>query len=234
MKNYMVLENDYFQIIIPKTIKKYGEEILNYSTKKIKEFLDFFNESTYGEKIKGSFFINSNDFFARIKELDPKANPPSWARGCFYGGETQILLNKNNLDEGFYTLAHETFHLFFSKFIYEKNNMDRIVWLDESLAGNFDGFAEKSITDGTFKKIIINLLNNNNLPKMSDLDFAKGNIKTSNYNGYDLFTIVGRYLIETKSKDELLKYVNYKNKVIKDGDIILIESLEYFKEKYNL
>ncbi len=234
MKNYIVLENENIQIIIPQNLKKYGKDVLDYSTNKIKDYLDFFNESTYGEKIKGAFFINSNDFFARIKVLDPEATPPSWAQGCFYGGETQILLNENDLDAHFFTLAHETFHLLFSKFIYEKNNMDRIVWLDESLAANFDGHTEKNITDGTFKKIIINLLNNKNLPKMADLDFAKDNIKTSNYNGYDLFTIVGRYLIETKSKDELLKYINDKNTIIKDGNTILIKSLEYFKEKYNL
>lgn len=234
MKNYIVLENEYFQIIIPQSLKKYGSEVLNYSTNKIKDYLDFFNESAYDEKIKGAFFINSNDFFARIKTLDPKATPPSWAQGCFYGGETQILLNENDLDANFFTLAHETFHLLFSKFIYEKNKIDRIVWLDESLAANFDGHTEKNITDGAFKKIIIKLLNNKNLPKMADLDFDKENIKTSNYNGYDLFSIVGRYLLETKSKDDLLKYIKDTNKITKDGDTILTESLEYFKEKYNL
>ena len=69
---------------------------------------------------------------------------------------------------------------------------------------------------------------------MSDLSFKKGNVITSKYNGYDLFKIVGRYLIETKKHDKLLKYVNDKNSIIKDGDTILIESLKYFKEKYNL
>ena len=69
---------------------------------------------------------------------------------------------------------------------------------------------------------------------MNDLEFSKGNIKTEDYNGYDLFKVVGRYLIETKAQDELLKYINDKSKVISDGNTILEVSLKYFLEKYNL
>ena len=234
MEKYITLENDYFQIRILKTLKSYGEEVLSYSTEKMKEYLQFFKESTYGKKIKGSFFTNGDDFFARIKELAPEATPSPWAKGCFYGGETQILLDEDNLYERFHTLAHETFHLLFKRFVYERNNMERIIWLDESLAGNFDGLTEKKIEKGEFVDIINRVSHTKKLPKMSDLDFKKNNVKTADYNGYDLFKIVGRYLIETKSKDELLEYVNDKDRVIKDGNNILNESLEYFKEKYNL
>ena len=41
----------------------------------------------------------------------------------------------------------------------DKNNMNRIVWLDESLAGNFDGSTQKIIDNGEFKEIVYNLLN---------------------------------------------------------------------------
>ena len=69
---------------------------------------------------------------------------------------------------------------------------------------------------------------------MNDLEFSKGNIKTEDYNGYDLFKVVGRYLIETKTQEELLKYINDKSKVINDGNTILEVSLRYFLKKYNL
>jgi len=234
MEKYITLENDFYKILIQESIKEYGEEVLKYSTDKLKQFLYFFKKESYGEKIRGAFFVTREDFFNRIKELDPKSNPPSWAQGCFYGGETQILLNPQNIYERYCTLVHESFHLLFQKFIYEENNMDRIVWLDESLAGNFDGTTEKLIENGKFLEIILNLKNNKQLPNMNDLDFSKGNIQTENYNGYDLFKVVGRYLIETKSQDELLKYVNNKNKIISDGNTILEISIRYFLEKYNL
>ena len=195
--------------------------------------MSFFKEQNY-EKIKGAFLIKHDDFIDRIKEVSfPNSSlPPKWATGCFYGGETQILLNENNPYERFNTLAHESFHLLFSKFVYEKNNIDRIVWLDESLASNFDGSTDKLIKANTFENIIIKLINNGKLPKMNELSFSKDNIITKEYNGYDLFKVVGRYLIETKN--DLLNYINDKEKVINDGEKILEESLNYFILKYNL
>lgn len=236
MKNYIIITNDYYEIYLPESLREFGKDVLKYSTDKIKEYLRFFNEESYGEKIKGAFMVNRDDFISRIKEVtNPNVTlPPEWATGCFYGGETQMLIDENNPYEKFYTLAHETFHLVFTKFVYEKNNHDRVVWLDESLAGNFDGTTENLLRDGKFKDIIINLLKNKNLPKMNDLKFSKGNIITKEYNGYLLFKIVGRYLIETKNKVELLDYINDLNHVIEDGDIILNESLKYFSKKYEI
>ena len=157
VNDYITIENEYFEIYIPISFKDYGYEVLNYSTEKIKEYFKFFNKLKYGAKIKGSFFTTREDFINRIKTLDPNANPPIWASGCFYGGETQILLDTNNVYNKFRTLAHETFHLLFNKFVYKKNNIQRIVWLDESLAGNFDGTTQKLIDEGKFKEIVYDL-----------------------------------------------------------------------------
>ena len=35
MKNYITINNDYFEILIPSSFKNYGEEVLNYSTDKV-------------------------------------------------------------------------------------------------------------------------------------------------------------------------------------------------------
>ncbi len=234
MEKFIKMENDFFEIMLPESLKKFGEDVLQYSTNKMNEFLAFFKENSYKTKIKGSFFLNHDDFLNRIKELNPKANPPSWAKGCFYGGETQILLDPENIYERLCTLAHETFHLLFQEFIYNKNNMDRIVWLDESLAGNFDGTTEEYIKSGEFLKILKRARDNKKLPIMNDLSFSKGNVKTESYNGYGLFKLVGRYLLETKTQDELLEYVKDKDKVIGDGDTILEKSIEYLSNKYGL
>lgn len=231
MEKYITITNDYYEILIPTSLKKFGDEVLEYSTNKLKEFLTFFNEKSYNKKIKGAFLINRNDFITRIKEVsEPNVIlPPECATGCFYGEESQILLKEENPYEEFNTLAHESFHLLFSKFINEKNNTERIIWLDESLAINFDGSIEKIIKDNRFKDLIMKLTNNNNLPKMSELSFSKGNIVTKDYNGYELFSIVGRYLIETKK--DLLAYIKNQNEIINDGNKILEESINYFARK---
>lgn len=235
MSQFITLTNEYYEILIPEYLEEFGFQVLEYSTKKLKEYQEFFKNETYGEKIKGAFFTNRNDFIVRIKRLDKDAKPPSWSKGCFYGGESQILLDINNLTySNFCILAHESFHLLFKKNIYEKNKWNRIIWLDEALANNFDGETEEKINSGEFEKIIRYYSNKKDLPKMKDLEFKKGNIKTNGYDGYDLFKIVGRYLIETNTKDELLNYINTKEKIKQDGYTILDVALKYFKEKYGI
>lgn len=86
MGKYITLENNFYEILIPESLKEYGKEVLEYSTNKLEEFLHFFKQDNYGTKIKGAFFLTCEDFFNRIKKLAPEANPPSWAQGCFYGG----------------------------------------------------------------------------------------------------------------------------------------------------
>ena len=38
-----------------------------------------------------------------------------------------------------YTASHELFHILYKKYILEKNNIDRVVWLDEGMAQFFSG-----------------------------------------------------------------------------------------------
>ena len=68
---------------------------------------------------------------------------------------------------------------------------------------------------------------------MNELDFQK-NVKTKDYDGYDFFIIVGRYLIETMSDDELFAFINNESKVKEAGETILKDSIDYFIQKYNL
>lgn len=234
MQNYITITNDYFEILIPIQLKEYGNEVLEYSTDRLKEFLSFFKVKNYNKKIKSSFLITYDDFINRIQEVSTinSTLPPKWATGCFCGGEIQILIDKSNPYKKFHTLSHESFHLLFSEFVYDKNKIQRIIWLDESLAINFDGTVEKIVKNNMFKEIIIQLINNNKLPKMKDLSFSESNIITKEYNGYDLFKVVGRYLIETKQ--DLLNYISEEEKVVNDGENILEESLNYFMLKYNL
>lgn len=233
MEAYSQLKNDYYEIYFPSKYEKDIKIILEYSTKKLIENLAFFNSNSYGQKIKVSFFDNKKDFFARIKFLDENANPPEWASGCFYGGENQILLDKDDLNSKFFTLAHESCHLLFCKYIY-KYYCERIVWLDESFAANFSGEVDKELNNGIFIDYIKKYINNKTLPKMCDISFNKNNIVTDEYNAYDLFHIVGRYLLEKYTKEKLLDLYKDLNEIKKLGKTILTDSLLYFKNKYNL
>ena len=133
---YIIINNEYYEIYAKESLNDYVISTMEYSTNKIKQYLDFFN---------------------RIKLLNPDANPPKWAKGCFCGGEIQILLHPN-MSARFLTLAHETFHLLFNKFVYDKKKFNRIVWLDESLAAVFSGQTKSAIESGRFLEILKRLL----------------------------------------------------------------------------
>ena len=107
MIDYKVLKNEYYEIIFPNKYEEDIKEILEYSTTKLIDNLNFFNKVSYGQVIRASFFDKKDEFFSRIHELDKTATPPDWAKGCFYGGENQILFEKGNIKIRFYTLAHE-------------------------------------------------------------------------------------------------------------------------------
>lgn len=231
-EDYITIENEYYEIYIPKEYEDYGNKVLDFSTEKLKENLLFFRENTFGTKIKGYYATTREDYVNRVHLHEPKHTPPKWAGGGYYGDEAIILLTPDTLNKRFATLAHESFHLLFTKFVYEKNGFDRIAWLDESLANNLDGRMEYRIRTGYFEKIIFDLKEKINLPKMNDLDFKKGNIITKNYDGYQLFIIVGRYLLETMSDDEMFDFINDDVKIKEAGETILEDSINYFIEKY--
>lgn len=67
--------------------------------------------------------MNRTDFFNRIKKLDPYANHPSWAQGCFYGGETQILLNPEYIYMIDFTLLHMNHFIYYFKNLYMKKTI---------------------------------------------------------------------------------------------------------------
>lgn len=231
-EDYITIDNEYYEILIPKEYEEYGNKVLKYSTEKLKEYLLFFREKTFGTKIKGVFVRTREDYVNRVHIHEPEQTPPEWAGGGYYEDEAIILLEPDTLNKRFATLAHESFHLLFTKFVYEKNGFDRIVWLDESLANNLDGRMEYRIRTGYFEKIIFDLKEKINLPKMNDLDFKKGNIKSKDYDGYQFFIIVGRYLLETMDDEEIFNFINDEVKIKEAGETILEDSLNYFVEKY--
>lgn len=231
--DFKIMKNDYYEIYYPIKYENYIKEVLDYSTNKLIENLNFFNKKFDGNIIKASFFDNKEDFFNRIKELDVKAKPPKWARGCFYGNENQILIDSNNLSASFYTLAHETCHLLFKKFIYN-NYSNRIVWLDESFAYIFCLPKDEIESDNRIINIIKKYKNLKDISIISNITFEKNNIETKKYDAYDFFQIIGYYLVRVYSKEELLELYKNEKRIVKLGKTILTASILYFKKKYNL
>lgn len=54
------------------------------------------------------------------------------------------------------------------------------------------------------------------------------------YNGYDLSYLAVRYLLETKSKEEIHEIISDSNKVIQIGENILPQALSYYTNKLTI
>ncbi len=72
------------------------------------------------------------------------------------------------------------------------------------------------------------------LPNLNDIKFENNNVKTDIYDAYDFFYIVGKYLQETMSKNELLSLFMDEEQVFMLGNTVLNDSFDYFANKYKL
>ena len=60
MENYSKLKNEYYEIIFPSGYEEDIKEILDYSTNKLLDNLNFFNQVSYEQVIRASFFDKKN------------------------------------------------------------------------------------------------------------------------------------------------------------------------------
>lgn len=222
-KDFIIDYDENLQNFIEKTVK--------HAESKKKEFYNIFDcKESDIDILHVSFFVNREDFVEYIKSISNGQTPPSWATGCFYNGEIQVLVDLKNPEIKINTLAHETMHLFFDKTIYEKYNVARVNWLDESFAVYLDG-QPNDISNEELARMIKYLSKISNGFDMRVLeDYNK--VKTKEYNGYDMFNIIGKYIFETKQEQKFIELIKKdRNKVLEIGKHILQDAIDYFKEK---
>ena len=226
-----ILKTENYVINYDKQLQDFINRTVFHAENKKKEFCSLFecSENVVGV-LKASFFTKREEFVGYIKKISGGDTPPSWATGCFYNNEIQVMVDVKNPEQKFNTLAHETLHLFFNKNIYEKYNIDRVNWLDESFAVYLDGNPD-DVSGEELSKII------NYLDKMSNgfdmiilADYNK--VKTQEYNGYDMFNIIGKYIFENHLEKEFLETLKSdRNKIVEIGTHILQDAINYFKNK---
>ena len=182
-------------------------------------------------KVKASFFTKREEFLEHIKSLDDNADVPEWATACFYGGESQILINPDDeadMNRRKYTLLHEAIHLIIQKSVYDKYRIDRIVWFDEAFACFLDCHIENILQkelEETAKKLK-HLAENFDMNKLNDFSL----IKTQEYDGYDMFLLIGKYIFDNnlqKEYVEILKSNPIEMKAI--GRNILMKAVKHSK-----
>ncbi|MBR1890073.1 MAG: hypothetical protein IJ817_00110 [Clostridia bacterium] len=229
-------ETETFVLQYDEVLEQFIEKSIEIANEKmpIIEKLFNFDKNKIG-KIKASFFTKREDFVSYIQSLTNGHTPPVWASGCFYNNEIQTLLDVNNPKKMAYkthTLIHEYIHLVIDNEIYQKYNIPRIRWFDESFANYLDG-SQDQYTKQEFATLY------NRVKDIKDFDLSILNdinkVTSDSYNGYDMFIVVGRYIFENKLEKEMLNSFSKSDETVKAlGKTILAESLEYLEKKYSL
>lgn len=99
-------------------------------------------------------------------------------------------------------------------------------WLSEGIAKYLDGTYSKGI-----KWLLENSINNKSIPNQDEIEQEFG---MHNYDSYDYAYIMISYLIETLGKDSFIELLKDKNKLNSIKDKLLIKSIIYYNNKYNI
>lgn len=224
------LKTENFVVEYSEGLENYATKAVNHAEIKKQQYCKLFNcKSDDIGVLKASFFNVRDEFVNHIKKISGGSEPPTWAEGCFYNGEIQAMVRKELESERINTLAHETVHLFFNRTIYNKYNIDRVRWLDESFAVYLDG-EPNNISTAELKELIVKLQ-----PFADGFDMNILNdvnkVHTKEYDGYDMFNVIGKYIFETNQEEHLLKLLKEdKSKVDTIGTYILQEAINYFEK----
>ena len=236
MKNNLkIKETESFVLQYDSSLEQFIEKSLEIANKKLPTIENLFNcnRNEIG-KIKASFFTKREDFVSYIQSITNGHTPPAWASGCFYNNEIQTLLDiysSQKMEYKTHTLTHEYTHLVIDKQIYQKYNIQRIRWFDESFANYLDG-SQDSYSAETIK-ILCDRLKNLSEFDLNILNDINKTV-TDSYNGYDMFILVGRYIFENNLQTQIIKILSENgDTVVENGKTMLSNALKYFKEKYN-
>ena len=213
------------------SIKALDERLIVYKRLFNKEELD---------KLSIYFYTNLDNYRSTMD------NMPEYSRGYINSSEYKIVVCNDKEEDTqsiFYhkrthSIAHEAFHIYYSNYVYKTLN-NRVIWFDEGMArymsGELDGFDEdhqrfayKKFRDEY--KPITNL--NDRRHGSSDLSDELIFNRPGVIEGYYLSYIIIRYLVETKGIEYIKELMSNKEEILKVGNSIIDEVLEYFDLKY--
>ena len=226
-------ENSEFKIFATDNLENFATDCLAYITEQKEKILDFFGLDRF-RKIEINLFDNQETFLKFIKSLRWQgAKIPSYCKGTFDNfmvneslNPINVSLNPNRYKGG---VLHECIHI-----IYNSITDKRITWLDEGLAMNLSGEKNDLLDDESLKDYITQKLLPMNLPSnMNQLSHGEMFVNEE-YNGYELSYLAVRYLLETKSKDEIHEMIKNSYKALEIGNEILPCALNYFKTKLEI
>lgn len=237
IENPYKIENEDFCIYASPSLKELADASFNELKLNVKRILNFFEVNNFRKVIVIQFDdrIVFRKFVLSLRETG--AHLPEYAHGVFDEGmiisfiNLETIKNKNEFIDRAKINVHEFIHIVNREKIYKKI----VIWLDEGLATNLDGKRDYLKENDEFVQFLkAKILNIRNLPIMNDLSHRGYGFKHDSYDGYDLVYFSVRFLLETYSKDEILRILKDYDLSIEIGKTILKDAIDYYKSKFNL
>lgn len=198
-------------------------------TNKKEKILQQFKLDSF-RKIQINLFDNQDIFVKLIKSLRWQGTTiPQYCKGTYDNYMVNFCIADMDVKLKISTLSskiiHECIHI-----IYNSLSDQRIIWLDEGLAMNLSG----EMNDLLDKEALINLIETRIKPMKfpKDLnDLIHGSkFVNDDYNGYPLSYLSVRYLLETKTDEELLQMIKFSEKAKELGPEILSKAINYYQQ----
>jgi len=213
----MVIEKDNFIIDYDESLT-YIPEIVDYLETRINGIMDFFELTNLSEKKK---IIVYNDLEEYKKHIEQFYKYEDYMCADTNDGNINLLSVEEahktkehanmRVDELKSTITHEFVHICQQESELESIGYD-IAWFWEALAtnmGNPDNFA----------RVTINATNE----EINDFNSLEHN--------YPIAFTIGNYIFEKYSHKEILNYVKYPSKLLRDSDKILNEARDWSKQR---
>ena len=224
-----IIENKDFVIYGTSDISAISKDILDLITNKKEKILQQFKLDSF-RKIQINLFDNQDIFVKFIKSLRWQGTTiPQYCKGTYDNYMVNFCIADMDVKLKISTLSskiiHECIHI-----IYNSLSDQRIIWLDEGLAMNLSG----EMNDLLDKEALINLIETRIKPMKfpKDLnDLIHGSkFVNDDYNGYPLSYLSVRYLLETKTDEELLQMIKFSEKAKELGPEILSKAINYYQQ----
>ena len=227
-------ENDNFILYSPDSLNYITNDMEKILNQSLKLYYSLFGVNNF-RKIQINYFDDLNKFRNYIFELRGENDSlPEYAKGTFDNGMINAYIEPNIIEgtplynRRKYNASHELFHIMYQELIWEKNNMDRIIWFDEGMALFFSGeFAKEIENFDDFVRMTIN--NTKKIPDLNTLSHGS-KFETDDYSGYKLSFIAVKYIYDQIGIQKFRELLHDVNKIREYGNNVLFEIIG----KYNV
>ena len=227
-------DDDNFALRAPDSLKIITDDLIKVLNERISFYKLLFNVSSF-RKVQINYFDDIEKFREFIYDIRKENKSlPKYAKGTFDGGmiNSYANLKDTTLEKIIYRTSHELFHIMYKEIVWQ-GNYDRIIWFDEGMAQFFSGENDKLKDDNSFYNWFNDVIKNTKvIPKLNELKHNY-NFETNEYSGYRLSYLAVKYLFKVLGYENFKSLIINNDKILKYGDTILEEAINYYKERVN-